>query len=305
MRPRVLPVADAYYTIFFHNISQFFHDIEERGKPFAFTLYPGGGFALGEPTTEATLARILGSPGFRGVIATQPITRDYLLAKGFCDPAQVRYIPGCTIARTAFEAPRDKLRYGIDKPELDICFVANRYTPTGADKGYDLFADAARAVCAAGATARFHVVGPFSETIIPLGEAAGRVRFYGPQPREFFAGFYRQMDIILSPVRSFVRNPGVFDGFPTAACVEAGLQAVAVFTTDELALNDRYVDGKEIVLVKADKDDIVARLLQYASEPARLAEIGECGRAAMVDGFSYATQIEPRLDLLRSLLAQP
>ena len=46
---RFLPAADLYYAMFLANICQFVGAIEHRGKPFAFTLYPGGGFQYGAP----------------------------------------------------------------------------------------------------------------------------------------------------------------------------------------------------------------------------------------------------------------
>lgn len=294
------PDADAYYMIFLSNIRDQLLKIEERRRPFAFTMYPGGGFAIDKPEADQCMARVFGSPWFRKVIATQPLIRDYILDKGYCGPDQILYIQGGPIARSAFEPPPPKPRYGFAKAALDIAFVAAKYTPTGADKGYDLFVAMAEVLTGIGIDARFHIVGNFDSNVLPLGTAAPRFRFYGFRPREFFREFYALMDLVVAPTRPFIL-PGGFDGFPTASCVEAGLQSVAIACTDPLGFNAMFRDGEDIVLVKPDRDDIVGHVLRLARDPARLAAIGEHGRTALIAGFHSDVQMPPRLELLRRL----
>src|SRR5579862_813401 len=88
---RILPsefgsIADARacYTVFLANAALFLGEIQRLNKPFAFTIYPGGGFAFDEPESDGSMARVFGSPCFRNVIVTQPMIRDYLLGKGLC-----------------------------------------------------------------------------------------------------------------------------------------------------------------------------------------------------------------------------
>jgi glycosyltransferase involved in cell wall biosynthesis len=294
------PEADAYYMIFLTNIRDWLLEIEKRGRPFAFTMYPGGGFEIDVPAADACMARVFGSPCFRKVIATQPIIRDYILAKGYCGPGQILYIPGGVIHRSAFEPPPPKPRYGIAKAALDIAFVAAKYSPIGADKGYDLFVEMAQVLVALGIDARFHIVGGFGPDVLNLGAAGPRFRFYGYRPREFFSRFYSLMDLIVAPTRPFILRGG-FDGFPTASCVEAGLQSVALALTDPLGLNSIFRDGEDAIIIRPERDDIVARVLQLARDPARLAEIGESGRIALTAAFNRDVQIEPRLAMLRGL----
>jgi glycosyltransferase involved in cell wall biosynthesis len=268
-----------------------------------FSLYPGGGFGIEQPEIDEKMKRIFGSANFRSVIVTQPIVRDYLISENLCPKDKIFYVYGGVIPRTAFDVPPEKHRYGIGKKDLDICFVANRYTPVGADKGYDLFVDAAKGLLASGVSANFQVVGKYDKDVIELGEAAGRMHFHGFQTREFFRDFYRRMDLILGPTRPFVLAPGLFDGFPTGACVEAGLQSVAVLCSDELKQNTMFRDGEEIIIVRPDKANILAHLQSLVGDPQRLASIGEKGRARMLEVFGRDAQIEPRLRLLRSLRA--
>jgi glycosyltransferase involved in cell wall biosynthesis len=306
---RILPsefgsIADAHacYTVFLANAALFLDEIQRLKKPFAFTIYPGGGFAVDEPESDASMARVFGSPCFRNVIVTQPMIRDYLLGKGLCPAERLTYIRDGVIPRSAFDPPLPKRRYGLDKRELDICFVANRYMPNGADKGYDLLIETAKALCGAGVPANFHIVGGFDETVIDLGSIADRFRFYGLRPREFFAQFYQGMDLILSPNRPFVLGHGKFDGFPTGSCVEAGLQAVAVVCSDELRLNPGFRRGEEIVIVRPQVGDIVAHVRELERNPECLAAIGERGRAALADFFGREAQITPRIEVLKALL---
>ena len=294
------PYADAYYTIFLSNIRVHLLSIEARRRPFAFTMYPGGGFCIDVPDWDQCMERVLGSPYFRKVIATQPIIRDYILAKGYCGAEKILYIPGGVIHRSAFEPPPPKPRYGMAKAALDIAFVAAKYTPIGADKGYDLLVEAAKVLVALGVDVRFHVVGGFDPDLLDLGAAGPRFRFYGYRPREFFRQFYSLMDMVVAPTRPFIIQGG-FDGFPTASCVEAGLQSVALLLSDPLNFNSFLSDGDDAIIVKPERDDIVAHILRLAQDPARLAAIGESGRIALTAAFHRDVQIEPRLAMLREL----
>jgi glycosyltransferase involved in cell wall biosynthesis len=294
------PDAAAYYMIFLSNIRVHLPAIEAQRRPFAFTLYPGGGFCMDVPDWDQCLERVLASPCCRKVISTQSVTRDYVLAKGYCGPEQILHIPGGVIHRSAFEPPPPKPRYGMAKAALDIAFVAAKYTPIGADKGYDLFVEAAKILVALGIEVRFHVVGGFDPNVLDLGAAGPHFRFYGYREREFFRQFYALMDMVVAPTRPFIIKGG-FDGFPTASCIEAGLQGVALLLTDPLDLNWFLSDGEDAIIVKPERDDIVAHILRLAQDPARLAAIGESGRIALTAAFSREAQVEPRLAMLRAL----
>jgi len=70
LRGATLPTDVLAYVVFLHNAYDFVGRLEERRIPFAFTLYPGGGFALGDRAIDRKLARVLSSRMFTKVITT-------------------------------------------------------------------------------------------------------------------------------------------------------------------------------------------------------------------------------------------
>jgi glycosyltransferase involved in cell wall biosynthesis len=292
------------YIVFLHNAFRFLEKVEEAGLPFVFELYPGGEFRLNDPVSDERLRRVLASPGFHKVIATQKITQDYLVERGFCDPDRIEFIDGGVFATDQLEALTcPKLRYGFDKDVVDICFVGFKHMPRGTNKGYDRFIETARLLARRNQQMRFHVVGSFDESDVEIGELAGRITFYGPQYRNFFPGFHANMDIILSPNIPFALDPGVFDGFPTGCCIEAGLCGVAVFMTDELAMNNgTFKDREEVVIISREPEEICRVVEEYLCNPASLAELATRGQQAFRRVFDLSKQMEPRLRILSGLL---
>jgi glycosyltransferase involved in cell wall biosynthesis len=206
----------AAYVVFLNNTYNFIEPLEAAGLPFAFELYPGGGFRLDDNETDAKLSRVFRSPMFRNVIVTQSVTRDYLLKRSFCRAEQIEFIFGVVVASDVLgQIPSDRRRYGFGKTTLDICFVAHKYVQGGIDKGYDRFISCARILSNRHSDVEFHVVGPFDQSDADVGDLAGRIRFHGVRPTSFFPSFYAGMDIILSPNTHSVLAPGAFDGFPT------------------------------------------------------------------------------------------
>jgi glycosyltransferase involved in cell wall biosynthesis len=291
--------------VFLNNALKFLEPLERNGIPFVFTLYPGGGFDLDQPRSDTRLRRILRSRQFRKVIATQKITRDYLLERAWCDPADIEYIYGGTFPAMSGAAARvPRRRYGHRKDTFDICFVAHKYMPGGADKGYDVFVAAAKILASRHPQTRFHVVGQFDRSDADVREIEERLQFYGPRTTDFFPDFYAGMDIILSPNAPFMRGPGVFDGFPTGCCIEAGLCGVAVFCTDSLSLNPGFEDGREIVLVSRDPAEISAKLEDALRDPEDLYRLAERGREAFARVFDLREQMKPRMRILSHLTAR-
>lgn len=304
LRPGQFPCADAYYAIFLNNIVQYVEAIEHTRKPFAFTLYPGGGFQIGDKLSDDKLRRVCGSRSFQRVIVTQPPTRDYLLKVHALPPSKIHYLQGGMVPRAAFVAPKQRRHFGIDKASLDIGFVANRYTPTGEDKGYDLFVETADALSRKGVNVAYHVVGPWDAAIIPLGNLATRFLFHGFVSTERLRELGQMLDLILSPNRPGILAKGAFDGFPTGSCVEVGLQETAIFCTDALKLNTDFRDGVDLVLVEPNVDDIVRRLLPVIQDPNLLAKIGRNGRTRLRRTFGRERQLLPRLAVLRTMVEQ-
>ena len=293
--------AKLFYAVFLGNIYPI-EKIEQSRTPFVFTLYPGGLFGLNSAESDRMLKRVTSSPCFRKVIVTQKVTYDYLINKNYCRPDQIEFIFGVVTPLKQIEAEYTaKKHFGFDKPTLDICFIAHKYTEKGIDKGYDIFIDVAHQLCRNHDNINFHVVGGFDGKEIDVKDLKGRITFYGKRDMEWFDSFYIDKDIILSPNISGKTFPGSFDGFPTASCVDAGLRKTAIFCTDELGLNlnpfsdsSQFVEGEEIVIIPHDADQITGIIERYYHNPEQLKAIAESGSIRIKRLYGFEAQILPR-----------
>jgi glycosyltransferase involved in cell wall biosynthesis len=301
-RWRVLPPGLGY-TNFSIAAFQFVEQFEKANLPFIFTLYPGFGFQLGQKASDAMIRRVLKSPCFRKVIVTQKISHEYLLSKSWCAPSQIEFIYGCVIPNGSQSGQTiGRRHYQEDKRTFDICFVAHKHMPRGVDKGYDIFIEAAKALAKVHPDFRFHVVGEFNEQDIDVRELSDRLRFYWSQATDFFTGFYKEMDVILSPNIPFTWAPGAFDGFPTAACMEAGIAGVAVFCTDPLHQNFIFREGEEIVIIPHDAQSICDQVEHYRHDYDALHRLSLKGQEAFRRVFDLEAQMAPRLHLMSAYL---
>jgi glycosyltransferase involved in cell wall biosynthesis len=293
----------AFYVMFLNNAVRFLPRMERARRPFLMTLYPGGGFALNNAESDDKLRRVAASPWLAGMISTQRVTREYLLTKGFLEEGRITSIFGGVasfgenhgLAACRRVSPRDKGGF-------DICFVANKYSPQGQDKGYPVFVEFAQRLALRRSDVTFHVVGKYSPADLDVASLGSRILFHGAQRAEFFPGFHAHMDLMVSPNVPNVLGAGMFDGFPTGCSVAAALDGVALFCTDELQLNPGFRDGEEIVLVRPEAEDLVEKVQCYLDDPARLAALAERGQTAMQRAFSHSAQLSPRLALIGSLL---
>ena len=298
--------AKLAYVVFLYNMKLFLETLEKNRVPFIFTLYPGASFELNKRESDDVLERIFKSRQFRKVIVTQKITYDYLVNKKLCDPSQIEFIFGVVTPLDLIKPYVGKQFFGFDKDTLDICFVAHKYMPKGIDKGYDIFLEVARILTKIHNNINFHVVGSFDETDIPINGLEGRIFFYGLQRKEWFDSFYMNKDIILSPNAPFkiVGVDGAFDGFPTASCTEAGLRKVAVFCTDELHLNVRFIDEEDLVIIPHDSKRIARIIESYYSNPAKLKQLAETGSVRFSNTYNYENQILPRIKIIEAELGK-
>jgi glycosyltransferase involved in cell wall biosynthesis len=293
------------YAVFLNNIFGCVEHLERHRLPFVFELYPGGGFRLNNAVSDAHLRRVFRSSMFRKVIVTQNITRDYLLHNKFCSERQIELIFGVVVLSNILNNEKNKrVQFEVDKDTFDICFVANKYTPRGLDKGYDRFIACAEILSARNPQARFHIVGEFTEKDIEIREPLQRVvTFYGPRVTSFFPQFYARMDLILSPNVPFAFVPGAFDGFPTGCCIEAALCGTALFICDELSLNDgRFKDGRDLVIIPRDPERIAEIVERYIRDPEQLKLLAANGQRAVRNLFDQEVQMTPRLRILDELL---
>jgi GT2 family glycosyltransferase/glycosyltransferase involved in cell wall biosynthesis len=287
---------------FLHLAETFLPFFERNELPFIFTLYPGGGFRIEDPECKARIKAICTSKWFRGVITTQKLVTEYLLTNTLCSSEQITEIIGAVLP-TIFESSSwmDKQQYGIHKTRIDICFSAYKYTQRGEDKGYDIFIECAKHLARKHSNVVFHVIGGFKRDDIDVSQLGPRVKFHGIVSPEKLCDLYRSMDIILSPNRGLVRG-GQFDGFPTSACIAAGLCGVAVFCTDNLSQNVLLKDGTDFVLIELDHESICRQVEKFVQNPTALYWLARNGYDTFKRHFSGGSQLLPRLELISTLI---
>lgn len=301
---RVMPYVESSlddctfaYMNFLNNAHHFLPALSSHCIPFLMTLYPGGGFGLGEPESDAKLDQVLGSPLLRGIIATQSVTLDYLKAKGCTVP--VHDIYGGAMNPVYFEGLTKSKRILLNSCALSICFVADRYMPHGANKGYPQFIEAAKQLIREFPDLRFNVVGSFDADDYPLDDQIREaISFNGLLFTAELKEFFLTQDIIISPNRPFLLNPGNFDGFPTGCCIEASLCGVAVVCSDELKLNCYYTDGEDMVICDPTPQAIVKSVRELICNPDLLMSIGLRGQCTSQKIFDPRRQLGQRSALL-------
>jgi glycosyltransferase involved in cell wall biosynthesis len=293
------------HTVFAMNADLFRPLFETLEIPFSITLNPGGGFRLDQPYSDERLRRVFGSPWFRHVIVTYPLTRDYVRSRFGVPDDRMTLIPGTIVLERLLEAHRRPKRYyGRDKDTLDLCFAGIRYSATGADKGYDRFLAAGRRLLDRFPALRLHVVGNFAPDTLDVTDLAGRITFYGRRDQRWMAGFFPDMDAIISPNVADHLALGAFDGFPVTTCLEAGMVGVALFATDPMGLNQSLVDGEHFVAIPPDPAGIVQRLEAWLADPDRLYRLAAAGERRIHDVWGETAQMEPRVALMKTLIGQ-
>lgn len=277
--------------------------IEAAHVPFVFTLGPEDDFTINNPNAEAQLKRVFRSPRFQRVIVTQQSIYDYVVCKELCPAEKIEVIHGGVMPEIPEEHSLSKRRWGFGKERLDICFIARKVAPFDKDPGYDVFVEVAKALQHRYGDICFHVAGAVSPCAVDVASLGNRIKFYGSLTSDKFENFFKEMDIILSLNTSGKTFPGSIDNFPANRCVEAGARGIAIFATDEFNVaKDPFIDGEDIVLVKPDTRDIVAKIERYCANPEALKVIGERGAQSIRTRYCPETQIAPRITLLREAI---
>jgi glycosyltransferase involved in cell wall biosynthesis len=290
---------DLTYSLFLAETYTLQPFLERNKVPFTFVLYPGGAFGLDNPKSDAMLKKIFSSKYFRKVIATQRITKGYLLNKQLCKEDDIAFIYGGFV-QFKTEQVLPKKQYKSTKLTFDICFVAAKYTPKGRDKGYDLFIETAKLLAKQTKDIFFHVIGGFNESDIDVSEIKDRITFYGYKRPDFLLNFYSSMDIFLAPNRPFEIYEGNFDGFPLG--IDAGYCGVALFVADELKMNEHYTDGKDIALISLDANEVAEKILHYYKNPEALRLLSVNCKATTQRLFNIDSQIEERVKVFSNFV---
>jgi lipopolysaccharide transport system ATP-binding protein len=299
--PAMLRHGRLCYLNFLNNAHYHIEALEAASLPFLFTLYPGGGFELNEPESSSKLSRVLGSPMLRAVISTQSITTD-VLRRLQC-PVEVHECYGATI-NPVYLSSSGMRADGTRGAGPKICFVAHKYDREGRTKGYPAFIEVAATLVARYADIRFSVVGNYGpEDIDVPDQLKARLHFKGLLPTAQLRQFLLTQDLMISPNQPYTISGSIFDGFPTASCVEASLCGVAILCSDELELN-RFYGADEMIVCAPDTPAILRAVEPLLQDPVLVAQIGERGRKKSAQLFSAEAQLLPRTQILRNIAAR-
>lgn len=287
---------------FLANVRENMEIIEKYKIPFVFTLYPGGGFVLNDQNCDLELKRICSSKYFRKVIVTQKNVYKYLIRKKICNKRQIEFIYGVvTPSEILKENNTNKRYYKYNKDTLDLCFVAHKYTQKGIDKGYDIFIEVAKKLSEKYSNINYHIIGGFDEKDIDVSILKNKIKFYGIKDSKWLKDFYANMDIIVSPNRPFKLGKGTFDGFPTGSCTEAMINGVMLLCTDELKLNVKFKNNKDLIIIKPDVNDIRRTIENLYKNPKKITKIAERGKNKAKKIYSKESQIMPRINLIKGI----
>ena len=292
-----------FYCIFINNIYKVIDYLEISQTPFVFTLYPGGGFQMYDIQSDLKLKRVLLSPMFKMVIVTQNITKDYLIANKFCAESKIKLIFGGVVPQNSLiKDGVGRKNYFPDKSTLDICFCAGKYMPKGIDKGYDVFIQLAKLLSEKYNFIKFHIIGGFNAEDIDVSEIKDKIKFYGYQDFKNLELIFKEIDIIISPNKSFVLNKGSFDGFPLGTIIEASLNGVLAIVTDDLNQNTNFKNNEELFITKSNCYEIEKVVNYLIANPKRIIEIAQKGKTKFQQVYSNRNQMLPRIQLLQNLI---
>jgi len=292
-----------FYCVFLHNMFANITLVDECRVPFVFTLYPGGGFNPGTGETAMQLRKIFSSPNFKKVIVTQRRTYDYLLDNKFCGEQDILFIFGVVVPQDSLRKPNfPRLRYGKEKTTFDLGFCANKYTKYGEDKGYPLFIEFSKTIAAKYDFVRVHVIGGFDRDVINIEPIGDRTRFYGYQNFDQLNEIFREIDLIISPNQPDKLGKGAFDGFPLGTVIEAAFNEVAVMLTDCFTENKYFEDGTELIIVQPYVDDMVKKFERLIADIDLFYENAKKGKEKFRYIYSTEYQMNPRTDLIKSLI---
>lgn len=294
--------ANGAYIMFLYNTYLSLQFLEKNSIPFVFTLFPGGGFRLNHEFSDKMMKDVFSSPMFRGCFVPQKIIYEYILEKNFTTKDRLFYEYGGGFFQFIKEDVLPKKYYLEDKHTFDIAFVAYRYMPKGLDKGFDLVVYSLKQLIKKYPFIHLHCVGTntlddFEDDFLDIQD---NIHFYGSQRFDFFPKFYQNMDIALAPNRSNKLDKGAFDGFPLMC--EAGFFGVPIFCSDELGLNNNYIDKQDLIIIKPDIGDIVQHIDYYIKNLSELRKIGINGQNKIQKLFDIKKQEEDRLNFINKYL---
>lgn len=291
------------YTLFYHNIIRYFSHFEKHKMPFAFTLYPGGGFVLGNQGIDNKLKLICSSLYFRGVIVNQPYVMTYLLENNIVDSSKIELISGVPLKIENY-LNKDDNKLKFNHNSFEVLFMGNKYMAQGFDKGFDLFQMIAKQLIKEFQDIKFHIVGGFSDRDLNYNELKEFFIFHGQLNEGDFHTVLSRTQICISPNRINALSEGSFDGFPLASSVTAGLHNNILVLTDPLnqAKEIGLVEGEDFIKISTDVFDTHQVLKELFKDTDRMKLIAKNGQIKLKQLYSRENQIDPRLNFIKTIL---
>lgn len=277
--------------------------LEKNNIPFVFILFPGGGLRLNDQFSDMMLKMVFSSPMFRGCFITQSVVYDYVISKNLCPKEKLYFSYGGGFLQISEDTVLQKMRYGIDKDTIDICFVAFRYMEQGLDKGFDIALKALCQIIREFPHVHFHIVGTNRLSDFPEAlyyECKRNIHEHGVLHKDELVELYAKMDIALSPNRPNVLANGAFDGAPLG--VEASYCGVMLMVSNELNEKFPYIPEKDLVVVRPNVTCVVSALRRLLLSPERINEIGLNGQHKTRRVFSGGWQRKIRMAFIRKYL---
>ncbi|PLX10681.1 MAG: hypothetical protein C0594_04565, partial [Marinilabiliales bacterium] len=204
------------YFLFYEDAVRFFPYLRYNNIEFAFTLYPGGGFLLYNEQVDQNLKAIIQCDLCKVCFVNMPSTYKYLTQHLNLNNNKIKLVYGVPL-----DIKEEIARKKDSSNKMTIGFCARKYHKRGIDKGFDIFIEIANHY-KTNQNIQFVCIGDFSTDDLYENEKDINIDFKGLLASNQLENEFRSWDIIISPVRAYT-NQGDFDGFPTAAGVEASL----------------------------------------------------------------------------------
>ena len=289
--------AKLAYCVFLNNAYAFFPFFKKFNLPFAFTLYPGGGFRMNDRKIDNRLKKIFSSELFRHVFVNMPFVKKYLIEKLGVPESKITYIYGTPIKVNNIEG----VAFQKDMEKIRVLFTAHKYSKGGVDKGFDLFCETAH-YFQSNTSLEFIVIGKFSQEdqVVPVKN----IIYYGEVlPDQLFETF-KGCHMVLSPNRFSVLGNGSFDGFPTASVVHAASAGCLMMITDyfNASLELGLEDGNDFVKIEPKVQNIIEKIEHFLKNKRQIAAIAENGRLKILNLYNEKQQLQQRLEVLEKLI---
>lgn len=293
------------YMLFFHNVSRYFAHFERHKMHFAFTLYPGGGFVIGNNQINERLKQICKSSYFKGLVVNQPFLYDYLIQNKIVEANKIHLISGVPL-KTDNYSPSEIHERKFQNQIIEIVFIANKYMVQGFDKGFDLFQMIAQQLLKSTNSLTFHVIGGFSENDLIFPQLNEFFIFHGQLHESKMGEVFSKTQICISPNRRNALAEGAFDGFPLASSVTAGLYNNLLLLTDPLNQSQEVglIDGEDFIKISLDLFDVDAILKNIIADRNKMKQIAFAGKNKLQYLYGKENQISPRIKFIKSILEQ-